>query len=138
MAEGGLGGDGSQIFGVPQGEDGDHHEWEEDQQAAKGSVLAEHLGHVEHHDHEDDQVDARDEHEQEPEPFPAEDFQLDEGVIDGDEGGPAGLAGLGEQLPHAKHIKGSNDQGKEERDKEPSRRNCRNDSNNPLISPYGK
>jgi hypothetical protein len=62
-------------------------------------ALAEAFGEIHVHDYHDDDVHAGNEEEQEPPDRAFDDFQHDDGVVDRDEDGPAGLARLDEDLP---------------------------------------
>jgi len=108
--------EGTKVFSISQGKDGDHDIGEKDGQAAKGGILAEDLHQFQDHHDSDDDIKHRDEKEEKPPAGTADHFQLDDNVVIGNKGSPAGLAGFDEQAPGAIQIKNNQRRGKQEHD----------------------
>ena len=95
---------GAKIFGIPQRQDGDHNVGEEDGQTAEGSILAKCLHQLQDHHYANHNIEDGNEEQKIPPAGSADQFQLDDDVVVGDEGCPAGLAGFDEQTPDAVQV----------------------------------
>ena len=79
------------------------HERQQPQPDTEARALAEDSRQVDRHDDRDDQLRYRNEIEDHPPYRAPDDLEQDDEVVDRDDGGPAGLAGLDEDLPPRRH-----------------------------------
>lgn len=88
------------ILGRSETEDGPEDEAQKDQAQCGAYATTEALRELVEDDQEHDDIHEGDEQENDPPDRLANDFEQHDGIVDGNDGGPTGFAGLREDLPH--------------------------------------
>ena len=89
------------IGGVAEAEDGDENESQKQHADGETDAFSEGFSQLDHEDDSNDNVDQRDEKKDDPPARFSDDLANDVDVIDGDDAGPAWLAGFDEDFPHS-------------------------------------
>lgn len=88
---------------------------------AEAYTFAEAFGQIDAENYADNEIHERDEHQQNPPPWTADDLAPNVKIVDWNDAGPTGLAGFGEHFPHCHYHQQRYEQPDNRRDRAWSR-----------------
>src|SRR4029453_1614828 len=107
---------GSLILRTAEAKNREENNSQQSKADSEAYAFADAFGQIDAENNCHDEVNKRNEHQQNPPPWTADNLAPNVNVIDGDDAGPTGLAGFGEHFPHRHYQQQRNEQSENHRD----------------------
>ena len=104
------------ILRAAKAEDREENNSQQSKADSEAHTFAEAFGQIDAENYTDYKIHERDEHQKDPPPWPADNLAPNVEIVDRDDAGPTGLAGLREHFPHRHDQQQRNEQSENDRD----------------------